>query len=84
MKTTAPLLNPSNKRGNWLGKVVEQLKQAINENDTETFENLYTDTMTTLHYKYKEAKQLMLPLHPACHPERSEGPCISQLRLFNQ
>lgn len=73
------LLSPSNARGNWLGKVVEQLKQALSENDTETFETIYTDTMTALHYKYKQARQLTLPLRPVTH---SEGHHITQLLLF--
>jgi len=75
---TAPLLSPSNKRGNWLGKVVEQLKQALSDNGTETFETLYTDTITSLKYKYLECKQLTLPLHPR-QPEERHITCCHHL-----
>lgn len=75
----APLTSPSNKRGNWLGKVVEQLKQAYEQNDTETFENLYTETVNALHWKFKESKQLVLPLTTHHSPFTIH---ITQLRLF--
>lgn len=76
------LHSPSNLRGNWLGKVVQQAKQALSENDLETFENLYTDTMTALHWKFKPAQQLDLPFHGTVNQVHIKHHSQTQLKLF--
>jgi hypothetical protein len=65
------------KRAKWLGDAAATLKQAITDNNEEAFNQTYNETMNALHWKFKTAKQLTLPLRENHHPHS-----INQLKLF--
>lgn len=84
MKTEAEIqrlkkLTTCGKRGRWLQQQAAIMWQAMEDKNDEIFNQTFEETMQQLKWKFKEAKQMALPLrtHLTKHS-------ITQLKLFTQ
>lgn len=68
-------------RAKWLGKQATAAMAALTENDLETLNQIYEETITALHFKFYPAQQLQLPL-PAHNHTHNVVAIYSQLKLW--